>query len=985
MTSVSLNTPKDHALYYAKELGFSVFVLPNPDNGTEKELKTRKIPAVSSWREYMETPPSEDQINQWFATNPNYNLAAAMANVSKVIAIDVDGPTAAKKIEEKIPEMSTNLRVALQNTMVDKTGSGGQHIIFRMEDPIIEKITPRAIWKNGEEHSEIKIQGNGSYIVMPPSRHPNGNYYEWNGKTPDLLTKEELEEFIRLVAANPKNADIPLRNNKPTTGEAAAATEEITIISNTTAPEETLQELYDLIKPYYTTGNRNDIIFHLSGFMRKDGGFSLADCKKLVTKLCESSGYTDEDLDKSLNVVENTFNKNRLEDLKGRSGLHEILVSNHDADSTDTDEFKARTEAYGKIFEIVTGNNKSKEENLIDGCIMMEPVDPDSRFYTTVFSKDAYFDRGTNSTRPVRMIRQLQIRHDEEHRKDVIEPKQVILNAAPIPPIEIIHDPLFEQLKYRIVFEYVGTGNTVKQEIVGPYTKEELKTYLSGETPWVFKERLLPDAINHMIAGFTRKKDMAIFRTETQTEGLIWSHSQNRLVLSQRTLYKPTPEECRKCISVINELQEKFYVPTEKTPLERKRFAHFIKIGIVSIIDFARRQNGAVGDDNWIPRQDLSGWSKSGKSYGYAGLALRMYRLPLHGSSKYVIGSGSVETEARFIEQTKGTTMPVIFDDADYLTNWETDQKAKRILPLIKNATNMTNPRDILSSDSKRKSIPCCAYSMFTHNSGLITEDGFIRRSTGHEFTLADEKDPRRMVEYEQFFKQNGRSFGYLGDFVIWYYLEHPEVLFNDWLTIAKTILQAFYEYAEVPKEEVPIWLLEEIVESATSQEALAENMASGIVTTLHDLTLNQAWSRNRRDIISYIIKEIRKDTEWASDKIDDTALNSTIEEKLEAMVKLNLLPYFRWHEEKEICIGAGFVEELKKRGHTRISLKQIPSFCNELRYNDHVRFGDRTNKKNKMLTIKLKDFSQLINLVGNEEKQTTLNGPYIFYSSTSI
>ena len=135
---------------------------------------------------------------------------------------------------------------------------------------------------------------------------------------------------------------------------------------------------------------------------------------------------------------------------------------------------------------------------------------------------------------------------------------------------------------------------------------------LIGETPWVFKERLLADAINHMIAGFTRKKDMAIFRTETQTEGMIWFHSQNRLVLSQRTLYKPTPEECSKCISVIKELQEKFYVPTERTPLERKRFAHFIKIGIVSIVDFARRQNGAVGDDNWIPRQDLSGWSKSG-------------------------------------------------------------------------------------------------------------------------------------------------------------------------------------------------------------------------------------------------------------------------------------------------------------------------------------------------------------------------------------
>jgi hypothetical protein len=65
MTTSALNSPKDYALYYqdSEELGFSVFVLQNPEDGgrTEEQLKARKKPAVL-WDLYQIMRPSKYKL-----------------------------------------------------------------------------------------------------------------------------------------------------------------------------------------------------------------------------------------------------------------------------------------------------------------------------------------------------------------------------------------------------------------------------------------------------------------------------------------------------------------------------------------------------------------------------------------------------------------------------------------------------------------------------------------------------------------------------------------------------------------------------------------------------------------------------------------------------------------------------------------------------------------------------------------------------------
>ncbi|MDQ3902254.1 MAG: hypothetical protein M3247_01175 [Thermoproteota archaeon] len=621
----------------------------------------------------------------------------------------------------------------------------------------------------------------------------------------------------------------------------------------------------------------------------------------------------------------------------------------------------------------------------------MEQINSNSKIYAAVISRDRDIDKATGAVRPVRAIQQIKMEWEQEGRRWEEKPGDVILNAIPIRPIEILQDPLFEQVKFRIVFEYVGVNNTIKRQVVGPYTKDELKEYLMYKTRWVYKERLLNDTLNHIIDAYERRPDMAITKTETETEGLLWDKNENKLVLSQRTNYKPTPEECRQCIKVVHDLQREFYPEHNNDNdkgIERKRFAHFVKIGIVAPVDFARRQNGAAITHGHINRQDLAGWSNSGKSYGYAALALRMYRLPLTGL-KYVVPSGSMETEARFIEKTKWTTFPMIMEDADFLSEeYSHDDRQKRILPLIKNSLTSTNPRDILTSSSKIRNLPSCAYVMFTHNTGLMSEDGLDRRVDGHEFTIEDWKTKEQAEKYKEFFKRNGHTFGFLGDFAISYYLEHPDVLFNDWLTIAQTVLKAFYEYAAgfaLEQQIPPEWLLNEVVESATSQTGLVETRAVNIIAAFRDIIQNQGWVKNSRNAAIWIAKYKRKKltageldyfTPAAREAIDNALTTATMEEKVEALLNLEALPDFRMHPQYEVCIMHSIIDELKRRGINRVSHSQLKSyFGNDSGFEyQRVRFGGESGRKDpkqhRVLCIKLKDFADLISGIGRIEKE---------------
>jgi P4 family phage/plasmid primase-like protien len=476
MTSAALNAPKDYAICY-HSMGFSVIIVKNDP------AEDRKKPAVD-WKVFQIMRPSRTQIERWFSKNPNYNLGIVMGSISgNAICIDVDGPTAQKTLEEKRMKMSTNLRVAFDNTMVVKSGGGGLQIIFRVIDGSIGDISQEELWTDGKPHSQILLQGNGHYFATAPSIHPNKNHYEWNGKAPSLITRRELDEFIRLLIPSQdlRESRPPQNNIVYSSGQDAAASSKV----RTLDPEQ-MQELLSWVKPYYTPGNRDHIIFYLSGMMRKSN-FSHEAARRFITLLCNVAEYSDEDLDKSLTVVDNTYRK-PINELNGKSGLHDLLVTSFETSADyDSEQYQQRAEAFSQICQII--NEKPVEND--DG----EQSSSNNNIINSAHSSSGC--SGNNNNKPAKVVKSTQVllrqrAFDDEITRIVSYLADEVMARIPFKTLYDTGEILYYDFKEKA---YRFGGETmidilieqILKEINAPYTvrskiKQEVKKCIADNT-----------------------------------------------------------------------------------------------------------------------------------------------------------------------------------------------------------------------------------------------------------------------------------------------------------------------------------------------------------------------------------------------------------------------------------------------------------------------------------------------------------------------
>ena len=144
---------REAAISYAQR-GWSVFPLKPGTKRPDHNLVPQGYLEASDW------PP--DAL-YWWERSPDANVGIA-CHASGLVVIDVDeragGFDTIYEFEQKYgpaPETERSL-----------TGSGGLHIL--LEHP--------GVPLKGQLGPGVDIKDFG-YIVAPPSRHPNGNYYEW--------------------------------------------------------------------------------------------------------------------------------------------------------------------------------------------------------------------------------------------------------------------------------------------------------------------------------------------------------------------------------------------------------------------------------------------------------------------------------------------------------------------------------------------------------------------------------------------------------------------------------------------------------------------------------------------------------------------------------------------------------------------------------------------------------------------------------------
>jgi Bifunctional DNA primase/polymerase, N-terminal len=161
--------------------GFSIFPL---------QPRSKK-PLLTSWEPYKTTYASNEQTEEWFSNgHAENNIAIVTGKISSIIAFDIDGEEALARFNRAVESLDDEeLKTVLKDTMHIRTASGNTNVVvgFREEEftsaDDSKFIATSVLWTNGK-HSEIRVKGEGGYIVAPPSTLADGKRYELiDGKT----------------------------------------------------------------------------------------------------------------------------------------------------------------------------------------------------------------------------------------------------------------------------------------------------------------------------------------------------------------------------------------------------------------------------------------------------------------------------------------------------------------------------------------------------------------------------------------------------------------------------------------------------------------------------------------------------------------------------------------------------------------------------------------------------------------------------------
>jgi len=141
------------ALHYAS-IGWQVFPL----------APGQKIPITTHG--VNDATTNEAQIRAWWSKWPHANIGMACGAGSGVYVVDVDvSATGNVNGLESLKEFPS-----LPLTIRQDTPRGGFHAFYRTNNPPANRNSFRP---------GIDIRGDGYYVVLAPSIHPNGGQYTW--------------------------------------------------------------------------------------------------------------------------------------------------------------------------------------------------------------------------------------------------------------------------------------------------------------------------------------------------------------------------------------------------------------------------------------------------------------------------------------------------------------------------------------------------------------------------------------------------------------------------------------------------------------------------------------------------------------------------------------------------------------------------------------------------------------------------------------
>jgi hypothetical protein len=166
-----------------------------PTDDPDKE----KVPRVKSWRQYMQTLPTEKEQSKWFDGSAGIALVAGA-----VQCIDVDEKYQKGLMAEfRARALAMGLGPVWDRCLIQRTPSGGYHLVFRSEGaPVRNMKLAQKDAKNGYE-TLIETRGAGGYFLIDPSKGYeviSGNF----GALP-VLSEDDRADLIDVARSFNKN------------------------------------------------------------------------------------------------------------------------------------------------------------------------------------------------------------------------------------------------------------------------------------------------------------------------------------------------------------------------------------------------------------------------------------------------------------------------------------------------------------------------------------------------------------------------------------------------------------------------------------------------------------------------------------------------------------------------------------------------------------------------------------------------------------
>lgn len=151
-----------------------------------------KRPLVE-WKRYQTDPPLADEVEVWWETTPDANVALVLGRGT--FAVDLDGGSAAQ-------QLLFDRGILLPGAPRSRTANGF-HVFLAAPGPVPDRV---GLLTTHGRKPQVDIRGVG-IVVAPPSVHPDGPTYEWEVplRLPLPAAPPELLALIESSASAPRD------------------------------------------------------------------------------------------------------------------------------------------------------------------------------------------------------------------------------------------------------------------------------------------------------------------------------------------------------------------------------------------------------------------------------------------------------------------------------------------------------------------------------------------------------------------------------------------------------------------------------------------------------------------------------------------------------------------------------------------------------------------------------------------------------------